>query len=346
MRVMSLILISSVWALAVPTSAATVSVFGVEFDPSNGTTQAWVTSGGYGLPNNGVGLFSGGSDDWVPQSPNVPIDAPVGRSLGTYFLVPTFQPEYDGTEKFGNVGSSVSLGADPKISELSNQGDIDENDRDIIFTRWADGFGLANDDGDDLAIFEKATSEAYAIRVHNWTEGAWTPWYYEIFNETGPFDFATPTEYDLSDLGVGPGQVINGVEITNLNPDDEVVTSKGEFDGMTELGFGEVIFGGSDTGYAPARRSSSAPSGFKAYEEGKFDPDILFVVGLAAGLTEIDDNNMVTSFDFGAAGASTPLRFGPTPAAVPVPPALILMLPAAGLIMSRRRAIGSAVREI
>ena len=148
MRAVSRILVLLTWAFAGPAGAATVTVFEVMFDPANGTTQASITGGGYATPY-GTALYSGGSDDWVPL-------ATMGRSLGTYFQVPGFQPEYDpDIARLGDVGSSVTLGNDPKISHLTNA-------RDIIFTRWDPLYGLENVEGPnmepikDLAIFEKA----------------------------------------------------------------------------------------------------------------------------------------------------------------------------------------------
>jgi hypothetical protein len=293
MRKVNWMLIMLSQAFSCPAGAAMIDVFGVMFDPANGTTQASISSGGYVTPY-GPALFSGGSDDWLPP-------AAMGPSLGTYFQVPTFQPEYDpGAARLGNPGSSVTLGSDPGSATLTST-------RDTIATKWADGIGLRNAAGNDLAIFEKGTSEVYAIRVHNATTGTWTPWYYQIFNQTDATQFTTPTEYDLSALGVDPGQVIDGLEIANLTPDDTVATSIGAFDGLIELGFGVVTFGGKVDGFAPARRRSDPDLDLKAFEAGKHDPDIQFVVAL---------NPLV---------------------AVPIPPAVFLMLPALGVLVVRRR---------
>ena len=295
----------SAWAFSCPVGAATIDVFGVAFDPANGTTQASIVSGGYFTPN-GLSLFSGGSDDWVPP-------ATMGQSLGTFFRVPTFQLGYDIINPFGDVGSSVTLGSDPAISGLDHTFDISS-------TRWADGIGLRNEDGNDLAIFEKGTSEANAIRVHDNATGEWSPWFYQIFNQTNAVQFTTPTEYDLTDLGVAAGAVIDAVEIRNLTPADTVAKSiydLEEFDENTipelgGLGFGFVSLGGLTGEFAPARRRSlsvpqNAPVGFEA---GKFDPDIQYVVAL---------NSLVI--------------------ATPLPPALFLMLAALGVLAVNRRRI-------
>ena len=194
MRLVSRILVISAWAFSCPVGAATIDVFGVMFDPANGTTRASIVSGGYVTPN-GLSLCSGRSDDWVPA-------ATMGQSLGTFFRVPMFQPEYDGSDRFGDVGSSVTLGSDPSaIAGLDHA-------LDIISTRWANGIGLRNDAGNDLAIFEKGTSKVYAIRVRDHGTGAWTSWYYKIFNQTDAMQFTTSTEYDLIDLGVAAGAAI------------------------------------------------------------------------------------------------------------------------------------------
>ena len=223
----------SAWIVSAQVLGATVMVSGVTFDPSNGTTQASIVSGGYATPF-GLALSSGGSDDWDD-----------GQSHGTYFQVPTFQSEYDlGAARPGNVGSSVTLGSDPNSSGAIS------SVRDIISTKWATGLGVTNGVGNDLAIFEKAISEAYAIRAHNVTTGMWMPCYYGIFNQSD--SDPTPREYDLTDLGVAAGQVIDVLETTNLDPDDTVASSiynyaMDEFDGLSgleDLGFGVVTFGG------------------------------------------------------------------------------------------------------
>jgi len=324
-------LVLLIWAFAGPAGAATVTVFGVTFDPANGTTQAGIAGGGYATPY-GTALYSGGSDDWVPP-------AAEGRSLGTYFQVPGFQPEYDpDIARLGDVGSSVSLGNDPKISHLTNA-------RDIISTRWDPLYGLENVEGpnmetiNELAIFEKGTSEAYAIRVHNATTGAWTPWFYEIFNQTDATQFTTPTEYDLSALGVGVGEMINALEITNLSPGDTVATSTGQLDGVIELGFGVVTFGGDVNGYAPARRRSLPNTELKLFEAGKHDPDIQFVVGLqdVQDITLLGLADIVSDLDANPNGFSVPERLPVAPFATPIPPAVFLMLPALGVLVAARR---------
>jgi hypothetical protein len=78
----------------------------------------------------------------------------------------------------------------------------------------------------------------------------WMPCCYGIFNQSD--SDPTPREYDLTDLGVAAGQVIDVIEITNLDPDDTVASSIynyaiDEFDGFSgleDLGFGVVTFGG------------------------------------------------------------------------------------------------------
>lgn len=133
---------------------------------------------------------------------------------------------------------------------------------DIISTRWANGIGLRNDAGNDLAIFEKGTSKVYAIRIRDHATGAWTSWYYKIFNQTDAVQFTTPTEYDLTDLGVAAGAVIDAVGVRNLTPEDTVATSIYElvkFNGVPELdalGLGFVSLGGLTNEFAPAQRSA------------------------------------------------------------------------------------------
>lgn len=318
------ILMLCTWVLAAPAGAATVTVFGVSFDPANGTTQASISGGGYDTPH-GTALFSGGSDDWIPPET-------MGSSLGTLFQLPIFQPGYDADDpRLGNEGSSVTLGSTPGDANLTSA-------RDIIFTRWADGYGLQNGAGNDLAIFEKGTSEAYAIRAHNATSGAWTPWYYQIFNQTDATQFTTPTEYDLSTLGVGTGEVVNALEITNLSPDDTVASSTGEFHDGIELGFGFVTFDGDPSGFAPARRRSAPETDLKTFESGKHDPDIQFVVGLGSilDLSGLGIDDIVSDLDANPDDFPAPERLAPA-IATPLPPAMFLMLPALGLLAARRR---------
>lgn len=144
-------------------AAATIDVLGVIFNPDNGIAEASIVSGGYATVH-GRGLFSGGSGDRLAP------DA-AGRSLGKYFQKPTFQPGYDAaTPGLGNPEASVTPGAYPP--DLTNA-------RDIISVKWPTGIRAVNGVGNDVAVFEKGTSEAYAVRAHNATTDTWGPWYYE-----------------------------------------------------------------------------------------------------------------------------------------------------------------------
>ncbi|MHA1113146.1 MAG: hypothetical protein ACTSRY_01385, partial [Alphaproteobacteria bacterium] len=237
--------------------ATPVTVAGITFDTDDATTTASLVSGGYATAH-GSGLWSGSTRDF-----------PVASSVGTFFQRPTYQSGYDpSVPVFGGAGSSVTLGHDPKIAGITNP-------RDTIQLTWG-GMEVSNGAGDDLVIFEQATSEAFAIRVHDTGTGDWTGWFYQVFEPV--FDAAadaTPTLFDLSDLGLGVGAAIDAIEVTNLTEADRVDT---EISG-TGLGYGFVDFGGGAGGFAPARWSLSSGT-YKSFEPGKYDPDIQYVAAL------------------------------------------------------------------
>lgn len=292
-------------AHAVPTTIATIN-----FDTDNAVTTGYISGGGY-VTDFDTGLHSGSSLDWS-----------AGNALGTLFQVPTFQYNYSSSAPVhGEPRSSVTLGQDADFPKMSG------NERDIILLGWGAGNGLVNQAGNDLAVFEQATSEAFAVRVHD-TANGWSQWYQQIYENVGLEPSAlendtTPTLFDLSDLGLGPGAIINALEITNLLAGDTVGTSLGG-----GLGFGSVYFGGSSTpgqNYTPARYSSSQAQ-YVAYEAGKFDPDIQYVVGLHDLVSGVSsDINIVIE----ANGHSAPQRHAPTDpdpsGTVPQPPVIFLI---------------------
>ena len=238
--------------------ATPMTVAGIGFDTDDGTTTASLISGGYATPH-GLGLWSGSTRDF-----------PVASSVGTFFQRPTYQSGYDpSVPVLGGAGSSVTLGHDPKIAGITNP-------RDTIELTWG-GREVRNGLGNDLVVFEQATSEAFAIRVRDVGTGDWTGWYYQVFEPVfdAPAD-ATPTLFDLSDLGLGIDAAIDAIQITNLTEADRVDT---EIAGTGGLGYGFVTFGGGAGGYVPARWSLSS-GGYKPFEAGKYDPDIQYVAAL------------------------------------------------------------------
>jgi hypothetical protein len=243
-------------------SARSAMVATVIFDPANAASTAIIVNGGYTTPF-GTALHSGTSPDWS-----------VGTSLGTLFQVPTFQFGYDpGQPVVGEPGSAVTLGHDERFPKTWL------NDRDAIRLGWGDGRGLGNGDGADLAIFEAATSEAFAVRLHGVDTG-WSYWRYTPYlSEYDEANDATPTLIDFTDFGLGTTEIVNALEIANLLDVDTVDTALA---GTLGLGYGTVYFGGSTSAgkdLTPARYSSSQLI-WTPFESTKFDPDIQYAVGL------------------------------------------------------------------
>jgi hypothetical protein len=210
------------------------------------------------------------------------------------------------------------------------------NERDIIHLSWSNGRGLANQTGvADLAVFEAATSEAFALRVHSTGTGGgayWSAWYYTPYShsvlQSALDNDTTPTLFDLDAMGLGDGEVINALEITNLLIDDTVDTVIDEISDHAE-----VFFGGSSTtgqNHSPLRYSSSQAA-FVNYESSKFDPDIQYVVGLHDLQTGV--TGTVSSITSGL-GLSAPTRLSATQVASVSAPASPLLFALGGFFLA------------
>jgi len=278
----------------------------VPFDPANATSTAIIVSGGYDTPH-GLALHSGTSPSWT-----------IGDSLGTHFLVPTFQSNYSAaTANTGLAGSAVTLGYDANFPPTI------DNRRDAIQLGWGSGWGLANQaDSNDLAIFEAATSEAFAVRLHVDTTG-WTAWRYTPYENVynTPND-ATVTLIDFDDFGVGPSGIITALQITNLLITDTVDTLIDDLQNPDGLGWGAVSFDPNNTYDFEPGRFSTSQTLWVPFESTKFDPDIQYVVGL----------HSLTAGTYGSISAApftlplSPLFAPATQAAAPAPGTLALML--------------------
>lgn len=320
------LLSSSLLVLLCAADAGAALVAGISFDTANATTTAEVKSLGYYTPH-GPALPSDTSADWS-----------VGTSLGSLFRRPPFQSGYSETAQvYGAPGTAVTIGQEPSFPDSRDA-------REIIRLTFGGDRGLADGGGNDLAIFEQATSEAFALSVHVALGGTvgWSDWFY-IPYEKNAYDSendATPTLVDLgADLGL-PGVTINAIELTSLAPGDTVAT---QIDGAEiGLGWGRVTFGGASGGLTPARYSSSQRQ-WVAFESTKFDPDIQYVVGLhnlvAGDFSVISAPGMPT-----AGSAPTRVAATGTPAAAPALGPLPLVLTGLSLLALLRRRAARVVR--
>jgi hypothetical protein len=267
-------------SLAGPARAAVMTVAGVTFDTGNAVQTLEMVSGvslggdpvttGYATPH-GDALWSGTTPDFP------------AASLGALVQRPVFQPGYDpGSPAPGAAGTAVSLGSDPDISGLTQERNVIR----LTFGEESPGVlnRLTNHGGYDLAIFEQATTEAYAIRVRNASgaggaeDDGWSAWMYKVAETI--YDSGTDSTATLFELGafgiVEEQDVIDIIEITNLTVDDRIAFTGTEL--AAGLGEGEVVFN-AEAGYDPARWSESS-AGYKSFESFKFNPDIQYVVGL------------------------------------------------------------------
>ena len=269
----------------------TCTIAGVSFDTNNRTTTLGIVTGGYST-TFGTALWS----DYRSGTHQFGL----ANSLGTYVQAPTFQSngvapqepdEYSSSVAvMGAFGSFVTLGPDPDTVTLS--GFEITHSRDAIRLSWGTGNVLDNTSsgtGDDLVIFEGATSEAYMVRVHDASAAddstGWTGWRYTVFDPgsiASNSDDGTATLIDLSDFSISASGAIDLLEIENMLPADAVDNQLGTFGGV-KVGDGWVTLNSTDSDpIRPARLSSLAP--YKAYEHvpgnNKFDPDIQYVAAL------------------------------------------------------------------
>lgn len=315
--------------------AAMIEIGGVTFNTDNATVTATIESGGY-YTVRGTALHSGTSPDWGTSTTPLLAD----DSLGTYFQVPTFQlqPPYSPDQDvFGLPGSAVTLGQDANFPETSM------NERDIIRLGWG-GLALPNGLGDDLVIYEAATSEAFTIQAHivdsSGDAVGWTGWYYRPYWEPADrpdssiANDTTPTLFDLSALDVGTNEYIDILEIANLLPDD---TLGAEITAVTD--HAPVFFHGEtppgETSY-PLLRYSNSGGTFVGFADTKFDPDIQYAAGLH-DVALLGSGTGATSPLHVTAGLSFPERLAATGSPAPAPGTPLLLIPLLWLLARRTR---------
>lgn len=150
------------------------------------------------------------------------------------------------------------------------------NARSGIELSWSAGRGLANQTGDDLVFYESGSTstspEAFMVQVHNAVTNTWTSWYYEpadafaLYGGVG-VEGAFATAVDLSDLGVGSGEIIDRVRIVNMTDEDRMVDASG---------IGAVI--PEDNGATSSNFPDPGPlASFTSYGSSTLDPDPLYV---------------------------------------------------------------------
>lgn len=141
---------------------------------------------------------------------------------------------------------------------------------------WSGGRGLPNLAGDDLVFYESGSNsvspEAFMIQVFNATTGSWSQWYYEaaesfaLFGGVGT-EGGFATAFDLSDLGIGTGEVVTQIRLVNMTDEDRMANATGQ---------GLVI--PEDDGDTSSFFPNPGPlANFTNFGGGTLDPDPLFV---------------------------------------------------------------------
>lgn len=135
---------------------------------------------------------------------------------------------------------------------------------------------------DDFVVFEQGfpdQPEGFMVRVQA-ADGSFSGWRYEFFDTQQPYSdgiigVAYGTGFNLEDFGFTPGTSIVGLEIANLLATDRVSGADGQ--GFVRF-LGDSLYGSSYTPIDPSRG--------QAFRDDQFDPDILYVTGLATPVPE------------------------------------------------------------
>ncbi|WP_374876475.1 PEP-CTERM sorting domain-containing protein [Microseira sp. BLCC-F43] len=157
------------------------------------------------------------------------------------------------------VASVLGFVEDKTSVELGNP-----TNRSTIELNWG-GSLLQNQTGNDLAIYESGSlgkPEPFAVAIRKQGETNFTNFLYKFTAAYNPDLFAFVTLFDLRDFGLGDGDAIDAIRISNAIATDRVTGQDGQ-------GF----LGGQ---YTP----QTGVPGSATFTDTQFDPDITYVVGL------------------------------------------------------------------
>ena len=99
---------------------------------------------------------------------------------------------------------------------------------------WTGDRGLSNGVGADFVMYESASNsvsdEAYGVQVFDVSKNAWSIWYNLATFTFANYNLQTTIglmayEIDLSELGVGPNDLISAIRVINLTQRDTFSTS-------------------------------------------------------------------------------------------------------------------------
>jgi hypothetical protein len=166
-------------------------------------------------------------------------------------------------------------------------GDFGATTRHGIETWWSGHYGLPNLSGDDIVIYEAASSvggvEGVIVRVRTSPQSfdqsaQWTDWYYfppDSFQSTVSAEGVFSYGLDFTDFGVANGVVIDRIQMANLKQADRMV-GPGTPAGGTNVGVGKVVFDGTTTVLPDAGGYDAN----RVFDTTQLDPDPLYVGAL------------------------------------------------------------------
>jgi len=270
-----------------PASAATFSFAGYSWDQDK-------TPNILGLINTGPNL-GGAQFTPVGVTPSLLITRSVGflatsgNANAGFFGVPGFNPTLTlGMQANAQHGLVQPIPYNNTDGSLFSSGiNLPAGDngtvaRNGITISWSGGRSLANGPGDEFIIYESASSatasEGQMVRVHQTGEG-YSLWYYRSVNAFNIYtqtpvtaDGAFATVFDLSDLGLPTGALIDQIQIANMMPSDRINTVG------TFVQSGQVVF--NDLSGTLARPSVGTLPGMNpssTFGATGFDPDPIYI---------------------------------------------------------------------
>lgn len=174
-----------------------------------------------------AGTYNGAVINALPSSATSTVTFPDAPTAG-----------FDGTLSIG-VSSGIGSAPGPRALNLPS-GNDGTNTRSGFELTWSSGMKAINDTGDDIVIYESASSstadEGMAIQVRAFPSGTWSIWYYEDFDAFDDYSGGAPGAMayaiDLSDLGIAAMGEIDTIRIVNLTNRDTFGSAAGSNGGM------------------------------------------------------------------------------------------------------------------